>query len=184
MASSLNMNYLTALGKTFVAGHPFRDEAGNLIKDNAVRQYLHPYGYTFVSFENRFSFVNITNSDVFIKMPNSTSYIQPFELLLIEQTPGLIILNEINKIAAAHKLEDIRKFGGNYDDTLFILNALTHLPTSIQSPKFVYAHLDFPHPPYVIGPNGEYTGNDQDLTGGLDGDPVNLEAENLGIPTS
>ena len=180
LASSLNMDYLTAYGKKFAPGKPYRDDAGNLIKDSTVRQYLAQYGYKFVSFENRFSFINITNSDVFIRMPNSELTIQPFELLLIEQTPAIVVLNELEKIAAAHKVEDLRKYGSVYDATQYVLNAMTRLPTSIQSPKFVYVHLVIPHPPYVIGPNGEYTGDSENLTGGTDGGPINLQAEKLG----
>ena len=180
MASSLNMNYLSALGDGFVAGNTDYSGTTELIKNNAVRQYLHQYGYAFVSFQSRFPFLNITDSDVFISMPNQSKFIQPFEMLLIEQTPGTIILNEMEKIARTLKIGDIRLYGSQYDTTLFTLDTLTRLPTSIPGPKFVYAHLLIPHPEYVFGPNGEYTGDDERFIGGPNHDPINQAAYKLG----
>jgi hypothetical protein len=180
MASSLNMNYLSALGDNFVAGNTDYSGAANLIKNNVVRQYLRQYGYDFVSFQNDYPFVNITNSDVYITLPFTNKYIQPFEMLLIEQTPGKIILNEIEKIVGTQFSVDLREYGRQYDQILFFLDELTRLPTSVQSPKFVYAHLIIPHQPYLFSPNGEYVGNDQRLNGGLGQGPVNAEAYKLG----
>jgi hypothetical protein len=176
MASSLNMNYLSALGEGFVAGNTDYSGAINLIKNNAVRQYLHQFGYAFVSFQSNFPFLNITNSDVYIKVTGLNKYIQPFEMLLIEQTPAKTILNEIEKIARTLNSGEFRKYGWQYDRTRFLLDELTRLPASVQSPKFVYAHLIIPHDPYVFGPNGEYVGNDERLNP----DPVNDEAYKLG----
>ena len=180
MASSLNMNYLTALGNDFVAGNTDYSGATNLIKNNAVRQYLHQFGYAFVSFQSGFPFLNITNSDVYLTIPDQNNYIQPFEMLLIEQTPGIIILHAMEKIARTWNFGDIRIYGSQYDRSLFILDELPSLPTSVQSPKFVYAHLMIPHPPYIFGPNGEYVGDDEKLNGGPNHEPVNQEAYLLG----
>jgi hypothetical protein len=160
LSSSLNMNYLPVLGKGFVAGNQDDSEAVNLIKNNAVRQYFHQFGYAFVSFQSKFPFLNLTNSDVYIPFPDQKGYIQPFELLLIQQTPGIYILDEIEKIAGSQFKDANRE---QYDHTLFALDELARIPTSVQGPKFVYAHLMIPHVPYIFGPIGEYTG-DEDLS--------------------
>ncbi len=180
MASALNMNYLPALGNQFTAGHSYDSKAASLIRDNAVRHYLAQYGYAFVSFETRYPFLNITDADVLISMPNKNKYIQPFEIVLLEQTPAILAVNEIGKLAGIYNFGDVRKFGSIYDSILFDLNSLSNLPSSIQSPKFVYAHLTIPHPVFVFGPNGEYTGNDERLTGGVNEEPVDSTAYALG----
>jgi hypothetical protein len=180
MASSLNMNYLDALGEGFISGNTDYSEVANLIQKNAVRQYLHQYGYDFVSFQNDFPFLNISNSDVYITVPGQKEYIQPFEMLLLQQTPGIYLLNEINKIAGTRQFVDSRAYGYQYDQTLFILDELTRLPTSDQNPKFVYAHLIIPHGPYVFGPNGEYVGDDHTLNSDSGQGPINQEAYKLG----
>jgi hypothetical protein len=175
--SALNMNYLPELGNDFYIGHPYLSEAAGLIADNAVRRFLHQYGYSFLSFQNIYPGLNITNADVYITPPGWKAKIQPFEVLLIDQTPGIILLDEIEKNTDIMEILDTRKYGSSYDDILFYLDELSRLPTSVQSPKFVYAHIMLPHPPYIFGPNGEYVGDDQTLTGGTSGLPVNPEAD-------
>jgi len=179
LSSSLNMNYLSALGNDFVAGNTDYSGVADLIHNNAVRQYLHQFGYAFVSFQSDFPFLDITNSDVYIKFPGKKMSIQPFEMLLLQQTPGILILDEIEKIAGKQYFVDTRKYGEQYDQTLFFLDDLARLPASVQSPKFVYAHLIIPHPPFVYGPNGEYLGDDNELVG-PGGDPINQAAYKVG----
>jgi hypothetical protein len=173
------MNYLSALVEGFLAGNTDHSGATDLIHNNAVRQYLHQFGYAFVSFQSDYPFLNITNSDVYITFPGAKGYIQPFEMLLLQQTPGIYILNEMEKIAGPKFFADTRKYGLDYDQILFFLDKLSHLPTSVQSPKFVYAHLLIPHVPFVFGPNGEYVGDDINLAHSFE-DPVNQEAYKLG----
>lgn len=164
MTSSLNMNYLTAIGKGFVAGNQDDSEILNLLKNNAVRQYFHQLGYAFVTFQSEFPFLNFTDSDVYIPFSGQKG-IQPFELLLLQQTPGMYI-NALLKIAGNQFLPESIAKRERYAHTLFALDELTRIPTSVQSPKFVYAHLIIPHVPYIFGPNGEYNG-DEDLPDAL-----------------
>ena len=44
---------------------------------------------------------------------------------------------------------------------LYTLDQLGQLPAH-PGPKFVFAHLVIPHPPYVFGPNGEFRDYDQE----------------------
>jgi hypothetical protein len=178
MASSLNMDFLSALGDDFVPGNKDYTNSTRLIRNNAVRQYLQAYGYSFVSFESFFPYIDIPESDVYIKIASRKDQIQPFELLLIEKTPGKIILDRVNAYRA--NTEQIRLYGTNYDRTLFVLDQLAQLPGTVSSPKFVYAHLFIPHPPYVFGPDGEYVGNDERLNGGPYGNPVDEAAYRQG----
>ena len=36
-----------------------------------------------------------------------------------------------------------------------MLDSIQDIPNSIPSPKFVYFHLVFPHPPYIVDADGE-----------------------------
>jgi hypothetical protein len=45
-------------------------------------------------------------------------------------------------------------FQDHRERILFVLERLASMP-AIESPKFVFAHLVIPHPPFVFGPNGE-----------------------------
>ncbi len=135
MASSLNMNYLPALGNQFTAGHSYDSKAASLIRDNAVRRYLAQYGYAFVSFETRYPFLNITDADVLLSMPNQNKYIQPFEIVLLNQTPAMLAVNEIEMLAGLYNFGDVRKFGSIYDSILFELNSLTISPAPSRAPN-------------------------------------------------
>ncbi len=179
MASSLNMNFLPALGDNFVPGNTDYSNADAAIENNVVRRYLKEYGYSFVSFESGFPYVDIPDADVYIKMSKleRKNNIQPFELLLIEQTPMKIFMDEIDSY---NEVRSVRSYGTNYDRTLFILEKLPQIPIKISGPKFVYAHLIIPHPPYVFGPHGEYVGNDKGLNDGPNHAPVDEAAYHLG----
>ncbi len=178
IASTLNMNFLPALGNDFVAGNTDYFDAAALIKNSAVRRYLQAYGYSFVSFETGFPYVNIPDADVYIRMPKRKGQIQAFEWLLIGQTPLKIITDKID--TSTSELESMRQYGGNYDLTLFTLERLSQLPKAVSGPKFVYAHLIIPHPPYIFGPNGEYVGDEHRLNGGPYGNPVDDAAYHQG----
>jgi hypothetical protein len=180
IASSLNMDYLSAFGDDFTAGKPYSDAAGKLIKGSTVRKYLQQKGYSIVNFWTGYPFLNISDADVFITAPEQKKYIQPFELLLIDQTPGIILYNAINQLAKNYNLFPVHKYEARYNEIKYYLNELTRLPNSVQSPKFVYLHLTIPHPVYVFGPNGEYTGDDERLNGGPNETPMDKAAEALG----
>jgi hypothetical protein len=175
------MDFLPALGDDFVPGNKDYSSGTLLIRNNAVRQYLKPYGYSFVSFESFFPYIDIPDSDIYIRIAGTRDNIQPFELLLLEKTPVKIIVDRIASYrSSADEEETIRLYGSHYDRTLFVLERLARLPGTARSPKFVYAHLFVPHPPYVFGPNGEYVGNDARLNGGPYGNPVDDAAYHLG----
>lgn len=183
MASALNMNFLSALGDDFVPGNKDYSNAEKIIDHNAVRQYLQKFGYSFVSFASDFPSVDIPDADLYITMSEfeKKEDIQPFELLLIEQTPIKIAIDKIlmynsKRVEAA----PIRIYGVHYDQMQFILEQLTQLPRTVPGPKFVYAHLIVPHPPYVFGAHGEYVGNDGRLNGGPNHAPVDVAAYHLG----
>lgn len=183
MASSLNMNFLPALGDDFVPENTDYSNSDAVIEHNAVRQYLQKYGYTFVAFESGFPYVDIPDADIYIKTANAkrNDNIAPFELLLIEQTPIRAVVDEIVSYSAKRvNAGSFRIYGQNYDRTLFALQKLTQLPKAVPGPKFVYAHLIIPHPPYIFGPNGEYVGNDERLNGGPNHAPVDVSAYHLG----
>src|SRR5690606_2323912 len=68
----------------------------------------------------------------------------------------------------------IRKHGSIYRQTLFTLDKLQEIPTAVSGPKFVYAHLLIPHPPYIFLPDGMYT--EDPRFNGPNGLPVDEQA--------
>ena len=151
VTSTLNMSYLPDLDPKF--GDPESIKRARLwdaLKHSAVRYNLEQMGYKTISFANGFPWSELDDADVFLTPPPFSSGMTEFETLFLQTTLartlqdfGWLDLDQIN--------------GQNFRDRdLLIFNNMqkvAHMP----GPKFVYVHLIMPHPPFVFGPDGEYT---------------------------
>jgi len=144
LASSLNMNYLDKLGGTTT------EQVYALLSNNFVRNFLESQGYKVVAFETGYRWTQWENADVYYKYHPDAYMINPFESLFLQTT---MIRMPLDEMQAGE-----RSTGGliQHNRIVYDLNILKQLPTSVQGPKFVFAHLVIPHPPFVYGPNGEF----------------------------
>lgn len=147
LASSLNFNYIDSLSDRFTAGSDDRTGLDQLIHHSAVRESLEMAGYQTVAFATGFLATELTDADYFLGPQRSLGELNEFEYLLMETT-------------FARLLQDGNRFGlqgaGSElfrERTLFTLDKLDEL-SYIRGPKFVFAHVIAPHPPYVFGPTG------------------------------
>ena len=159
LASSFNMNYLDTLGSQYTAGNRDRSGLPSLIHHSAVRGIFEKMGYRFINFESGFTFTEIRDADEFLipsylQLENGRSSIRvnAFESLLLKTTAFVIIsdaqakwLNPINNTLDMRRVHVIRE--------LFLLDKLPKLAVE-KSPKFVYAHILIPHPPFVFTKDG------------------------------
>ncbi len=166
MASSLNFNYLPALGDHFVSSNTDRSDLWPLMKHSAVRQMLEQAGYTSVAFETGYYWTHWEDADYFLAPPHqgslsglfATSGLNSFEVMYLRSTAGLLLVDFAQKLHLPQKLVPDVNYPASKDRerVLFVLGQLqfNRVP-SLQSPKLVYIHLIVPHPPFVFGPNGE-----------------------------
>ena len=159
LASSFNMNYLDTLGSQYTAGNTDRSGLPSLIHHSAVRGIFEKMGYSFINFESGFTFTEIRDADEFLspRITNSENgkssiRVNAFESLLLKTTAFVIVsdaqtkwLNPINDALDMRRVHVIRE--------LFLLDKLPKLATE-KSPKFVYAHILIPHPPFVFTKDG------------------------------
>jgi hypothetical protein len=112
--------------------------AARLIQSNLVSNYLTSLGYSTVSFESGFGGTDLFSADEYFA---PTYTLTPFQNELITITPFRILLRN-------YQYESQRKR---------INHTFDNLPSVIPSnqPKFVFAHINAPHPPFVFKPNGE-----------------------------
>ena len=140
LASSLNMKYLDHLtekvGRDSKSLHP----AKNMIKYNEVANFLKRHGYTFVAFSSGHSTTEITNADVYLSKPG---LISEFQNILLNTTPIPKLLKGV-----------VDEYDLHRERLLFIFETLVKMP-DMASPKFVFAHIKSPHPPFVFGEGGE-----------------------------
>jgi hypothetical protein len=78
-----------------------------------------------------------------------------FEVLLVESSAGLVLTDSAS-VLPKFLVPDVTYPKHNHRErVLSTLDKLSQLPTSIDSPKFVFAHIVAPHIPFVFGPQGE-----------------------------
>ena len=184
IASVLNFNYLEEMNGGHLPEDASYDWLNTAISQSKARQELARVGYRMVTFENGFPFINIADGDVYLKNTKADPVetdLNGFELLWLEQTPFRILLKKenIRKIVFAESEAGIRKFGYQFNQTRSTLIQLREVPSSVAGPKFVYAHIVLPHPPYIFTPDGSYT-EESRFNDGPNHAPIDQESYKLG----
>jgi hypothetical protein len=168
LASSLNMDYLHVLDDQYTTGNSSRVGIQDLIHNNLVRRALENLGYTTIAFETGFKGTQWEDADVYfapghgiLERMQIAGRLNDFEVMLLETSAGLLITDasglfpefiqaNLNNPRLIHRQR-----------ILYNIDKLHSLPI-MPGPKFVFAHLVIPHPPYVFGPDGEFTDFDID----------------------
>jgi hypothetical protein len=182
LLSSLNMSYLADIDPTFSNGAPPNTSVWGLLNHGVVRKTFECLGYKIVTFDSGYYWTGWRDSDYFIGVDTETfgelrriKGINSFESQLIETSAGVIINTFANKLPSYIQAELGHPYQEQRNRILSIFDALGDYVPSLPGPKFVFAHLLVPHPPYIFGPNGEpveqysaFTlGNDQGVSGDI-----------------
>ncbi len=157
LSTELNYDYLSALGDSFVPDNVDRSPLGPLIKDSALRRFLEARGYKIIAFRTGFSWTEWTDADLFLGPQMSKWQLDGFQYMWLQTTFGRILL-DAEALRMLKSPGDLFRLRTEYD-----LQELPRIP-SIEGPKFVFAHLIVPHPPFVFGPNGEAISIGSDAT--------------------
>jgi len=149
LASSLNMDYLDFVSDE--VGSQSTDDLplARLIRWNEVRRLLRERGYQTIAFSTGNRVTELENADLVLR--SSKSHVSMFERLVMDTT-GLVLYHDLAEQfdwpAARFGYQEQR------ERITFTLDALGKVAAE-SGPKFVFAHLITPHPPFVFGPNGE-----------------------------
>jgi hypothetical protein len=162
LASSLNFNYLDALGDGVVPGSEDRLWLLPIIQSNASRQELECLGYSFIAFKTGYYATQIKDADIYFTPRQEVLYelqafgeLNGFEAMLIQSSAALII-TDATIILPKFLMPDVKvPFKNHREIILNILDRLEDLP-EIPGPKFVFAHIISPHAPYIFGPESEH----------------------------
>ena len=167
LASSLNMDYLEALGDEYKPGNTSRVGITELVHHGAVRQALEGLGYTSIAFETGFKGTQWEDADVYLS-PGAAGLgsvhlmggLTSFEEMLLRTSAGLVLID--SKSAAPRLLQSNLNNPNrvHYDLIRYDLGELQKMP-SRPGPKLIFAHLVIPHPPYVFEPDGSYVDYDK-----------------------
>lgn len=164
LASTFHMDYVEKITTLIQQGDTDRDWLAyqELIRDTPVRQQLAGLGYKMAAFETGYWWGEITDADYYI-VPNDNplqryapaNEINNFEVLLV-RTTALRVLMEAGTSIKSLLPQDVRlPEQRHYDQVNFALDQLGQVP-ALPGPKFVFAHIVAPHPPFVFSETGEY----------------------------
>lgn len=143
LASSLNFEYLTELPTTA----PDRGQLIGLIKNSRTRHFLEKYGYQIIAFSTPYLATDITNADIYLKSQENQK--------IRNNIQSLMLINSIAIIAIENKWISIpiMRFKEQQINIDFTINNIPET-TNIRGPKFVFAHIIAPHPPFIFDHNG------------------------------
>jgi len=148
LSATLNANYLNSLSDQFTPENKDTTLLWHLIQNSAVETVLRKHNYKIVAFETGYEWTEWEDADYFYTLKSTK--INGFEDLLLRNSfPA--VFSEKGYLDAYLLTGDQRK----HDLSLYVLDELENVPL-LPGPKFVFVHVTIPHPPFVVGPNGEF----------------------------
>jgi hypothetical protein len=147
LSATLNASYLTDISDQFTPENTNVSLMWHLIQNSAVKAALRQQDYKIVAFETGYEWTEWQAADYFYALQSYK--LNSFEDLLLRNS-FLSVFSEKGYLSDFLLTSDQRK----HDLSIFVLDKLGELPM-LPGPKFVFVHLTIPHPPFVIGPNGE-----------------------------
>ena len=138
LASSLNSDYINNL--THILGENSKRYRLpiNLLQENRVVKFLKQKGYKTVTFDSILSGTYIKGAN---KIIGPFLCFSEFETIILKVSIFSILLNKT-------------LYDSHYRFNNYTLNNLSNI-YEVESPKFVFAHILSPHPPFVFGTNGK-----------------------------
>ncbi|MDR3575011.1 MAG: hypothetical protein P4L50_14215 [Anaerolineaceae bacterium] len=150
LPSSLNMEYLQDNFPTSTTEEMFE----KVIINSKVRAELEGMGYQTVSTEN--THFDFTNAAHYIPEPQNyflSPYLHPFEAMLLSDS-ALKLPIDLNPAFMKNFLSPVSApVLDHYQIQTWIIGELPKL-ASYPSPKFVFVHVEVPHPPMVFNVDG------------------------------
>jgi hypothetical protein len=166
LSSSLNFNYLEALGVPVIPGSDDRSALWPLIRHSAARQALQRLGYTFVAFDSGFYRTQMDDADVYLTMQNDVlGGLNGFEVMLVDTSAGVLIQDAATLLPRFLVPDVDYPNKVHRQRILYTIDRLATLPEAIPGPKFVFVHIVAPHGPFVLGPDGEAISIPEDTDG-------------------
>ena len=156
LSSSLNLNYLSEIIPKVSTKSEDRLVLDNLIDKNEASKYLKKLGYRYVAITTGFPSVRPYSADIWMHDEVGISF---FSATLLTDIPTLPNVDQVFE----------NQFDSRRDYIRAAFNNMVSLAGSYTQPRFIFAHVLAPHPPFVFGPKGQPTKTKKMLFGYVDG---------------
>lgn len=134
--------------------------------NNSIVPALKEIGYTTISFDTGFHFINLSEVDSF---DSPFARLNPLEEILLANTPVQLVADQLDIGVPVYN------YRTHVTRLNYIFEALKTTP-DVPGPKFVYAHILLPHPPFVFDREGNFVETNRPYSG-ADGDDFNGSSE-------
>lgn len=154
LTSALNTDYLNKLQADSSLGA--QENIWVLLKQSRVRGWLESLGYKTVAFDTTYDWSRLSDADIYLRLGSDAQVLQgvtPFEAMLIKSTAGLILADSQSRLLGIQFEKVNFPYSFFMSSQRFILDQLPNIP-SYPGPKFVFAHIIVPHPPFIFAPDG------------------------------
>lgn len=149
LASTLNMSYLDFLGDSLGDQSTDHYPITRLVRHSVVRRILESNSYQVIAFATGYRRTELSDANYYYAPPMRN--ITHFESMLLENSAAVFLQELLSEIGL---WEWYPGYKAHREMVLFTLNRLASLPSS-RGPKFVFAHIYIPHPPFVFDTLGE-----------------------------
>jgi hypothetical protein len=138
LSSTLNLTYIDELAEELKAGSTSRAPLAKVIRRSRLREVLSQSGYQIVALASGYNVTEFVDADWYLKEGNA---LNNFETMWLTNSAAAVVIDIIHPIWYRNRV-------------LTNLDTLAHMPDT-GSPRFVFAHILLPHPPFVFSAEGE-----------------------------
>jgi Sulfatase len=151
VASALNMDYVDVLVADLGDTTPGRDTLWKLIQHSEVRRQLASLGYVTVAFSTGLAGTELTDADYYLTTGSGDGDLgsigaSPLESLVVQTSLLRLVSDGVSGLPQL-------PYDLHRNRILNTLDGLQALPQT-NEPKFVFAHIIAPHPPFVFAADG------------------------------
>ncbi|PKN99517.1 MAG: hypothetical protein CVU42_07330 [Chloroflexi bacterium HGW-Chloroflexi-4] len=155
MASTLNFEYLDSLAPDIINNNYSWVNFKPYIDNNRTTQFFQNLGYTYITAQTSFDWINNPNSDIYLRrytIGGAIIELTAFETMFLNSTifrsvKGIDFLPNIKNVATYEE--------SHYETILSTLDKMDKI-IAISGPKFSYIHIAVPHRPYIFTPEGDF----------------------------
>lgn len=162
MAATFNLKYLGSKERPNSIAYS-ENQVNTMLQNSLVQKTVTQLGYKTVIFETEYDWLKWSDPDIVYSLDTDASIkhlffskINGFEILLLKTTFASVIIDRIDLEAKLD--ESIRQ--SHQREIVYTLEKLLTIPKTVESPKFVYAHIVSPHPPFIFGADGRLLVNE------------------------